>query len=212
VADSSSWKGVAGELETLHQAMLDGDPVAPAEFARLALPLLVQDLRTAYGYAVQDPHEIQIACDDTILSLALAPELYKPERGKTIRGYLRMSAAGDLGHYFERSKQRALREEPFSPVELPEPARNRIQEMLPEDASAEDIEEVIARYADIVPEPENQAVIRLILMGEREEHVFACAIGIETLPIAERRKKVNRVKEMILKRIRRAETRKVRGL
>jgi len=79
--------------EQIHQRLLDGDPIAPAELAEAYLPLLVTRLKNKFKRVAED--EVMQAAADAVLNYAERPERFDRAR-LNLKGYLTMSAQGDL--------------------------------------------------------------------------------------------------------------------
>jgi hypothetical protein len=83
------------ELE-LHRRLVDGDPTAYAELVNRYTQDLIDDLVIHYdGIAAYDEGLISSAVTDAVLDYIAHPTRYRPN-GKNLKGYLRMSAVGDL--------------------------------------------------------------------------------------------------------------------
>lgn len=89
------------ELE-LHRRLVDGDPMACTELYDRYTDGLVEDLALQYhGIAAYDWDLVSSAVTDAILDYIAHPTKYKPS-GRDLKGYLRMSAAGDLLNLWRR--------------------------------------------------------------------------------------------------------------
>lgn len=208
IATSEAWRAVQQRLVALHQALLDRDPVAPADFAECALPLLHSDMRSRHSGI--DADLITEACDEAVLDLCQHPERWDPERGANLRTYLSMAATGDIRNALKAAGRRGKVEIPRGPadvlkvldsVELSKSGRNITAEAV---MSEDEVGAVLVRYAHLVPEQDEREVLKLMIMGERDEAVFSVAMRISDLPELEKRRRVKQMKDRIKKRFQRA--------
>src|SRR5262245_2090760 len=110
----------------LIQRLRDGDPAAPEEFCDRYLPVLRSD-RYWRVAGVRDDHMVVDAAIDAVFDFGQRPHRYDPAR-KSVLGYLRMAARGNLLNALERERRHTTRRAPLEPVELRVPARNDEQE------------------------------------------------------------------------------------
>src|SRR5713101_3318148 len=87
----------------LHEGLLAGDPTAPAGVADALFAPLVERLRKAYPRV--DPDLVTSAAIDAWQSYVKAPEKFDPSKGKSLLGYLKMAAEGDLLNALDRLKR-----------------------------------------------------------------------------------------------------------
>src|SRR5258708_3118209 len=85
----------------LHTQFLDGHPTAFARIAHLLLESLTESLKRSY-FAL-DPHWIETAVNDALLDYFYHPEKFIPAK-RSLKGYLYMSAQGDLLNTIAREK------------------------------------------------------------------------------------------------------------
>ena len=196
----------------LHRRLLADDPVAPADFAEAALePLIAYLIKRNPGL---DPHLRQTAAEDAILALIRRPESYDPRRGAFI-GYLYRSAQGDLQNGLARERRHAERRADLEAVELSPMLRKYVQDTGADPArivqAREELGEMIAEARAQVPDVVRAGLsdgearaLALLRQGERKTEVFAAALGIAHLAVAEQRREVKRVKDRVQKRIERS--------
>ena len=85
----------AKELE-LHRRLVDGDPMACAELYDWYAKDLIEDLAHRYDrIAAHDRDLVSSAVTDAVFDYVAHPARYRPGK-KNLKGYLRMSAVGDL--------------------------------------------------------------------------------------------------------------------
>jgi hypothetical protein len=194
----------------LHQRLLANDPVAPSDLLSKYLDDLA-DWLIAHNRRV-DPHDCTTAAEDALLALIKSPASYKPDRGG-LRGYLQMSATGDLRNLLESARRHAGRNVSLELVELSRDAGKLAQE----DADPADI---VADREGKVPESiglpalpeavratftrEEQQVRQLMWRGERSTAAYAVVLNIVDRPLEEQRQEVKRVKDRLKKRLQRA--------
>jgi hypothetical protein len=105
------------ELGRLHERLLAGDPVAPAELAERLLPLLRARL-AGWAATVDDPHMVPSAVGLVIARYLTDPARFDPERGG-LTGYLAMEVRGDVRNELDSRRRRRQHEAPVAePVEL----------------------------------------------------------------------------------------------
>jgi hypothetical protein len=188
----------------LHARLLAGDPVAPSELAETYLPPLAAWLLRAFPHV--DPHLVEDAATDAVLDTAQHPERYDPARLPLAR-YLRMAARGDLLNAWKSAQRRAAHHASLDAVELHGVARN------PTTEDTDDPAEIVARRGNTAPgllaavratfDPQEQAVVALMLDGERRTSVYARLLDLEHLTTADQAREVKRVKDRLDKRLRR---------
>ncbi len=174
---------------------LIADPVTGGgAFAAAALPRLEADLARLYPRV--DEHLRCEAADSAVLAVIQRPDAYDPAR-LGLPAYLRMVAGGDLKNLLDKEKRRSRGRIPWAGVELGVPARNEREE----EAFAEhpELAAVVAGFT-----PEEAAVFELMCDGERATELFAAALGLPDAPEAERFAAVQRVKDRIKARLKRA--------
>lgn len=194
----------------LHRRLLAGDPLAPSDLAVAYLDALAAWL-TAHNPGAH-PHECQTAAADALLSLMKNPAAYKPEL-RSLQGYLRMAATGDLRNLLKSTSRHTWRSLSFEDVELSGEARKLVQE----DSDPADI---VARREGETPSviglpalpevvqavftQEEQQVRQLMWRGERSTAVYAAILHIADRPVEEQRREVKRMKDRLKKRLQRA--------
>jgi hypothetical protein len=188
----------------LHARLLARDPVAPSELADTYLPPLLARLLRAFPHL--DPHLVQDAATDAVLDTAEHPEHYDPAR-LPLGSYLAMAARGDLRNALQKASRRAAHQAPLEAVELGGVARNPLTE------DADDPAELVAGGASADPDllaavraafqPQERAVVALMLDGERRTSVYARLLDLEHLTTANQAREVKRVKDRLGKRLRR---------
>jgi hypothetical protein len=195
--------------EEIFERLLDGDPTAPVDLAELYLDRLT-DWLIARNRRVE-PESCATAAEDAILALIKRPRAYEPER-QTLEVYLRVSAKGDLKNLLQREGRHRSRRASLESVEL-SPAAGKYLGREDDDPARIVVlrEEVAARVAARPPAAkleltaEEERVLSLMRAGERRTGIYAAALGIEHLPIAEQRREVKRVKDRLNRRVERAE-------
>jgi hypothetical protein len=197
------------ELE-LHRGLLDCDPVASAQLAeayldRLIAFLVATNRRLAHEFIIE-------AAEDAIISLIKKPAAFDPARNRgdlPLLAYLKMAAKKDLLNILKKEDRRKKGKQTPESVELGEDAGKypgvdqepaMIVQLKEEAEKAE--REILAPVRQGLSAGE-QAVLDLMVQGERKTSVFAQALGIEALSRNEQETEVYRVKDKLKKRIER---------
>jgi hypothetical protein len=176
---------------------LPDDPVAPAEFeVAVYLPLL-HDVQTANR--TEDPDRIVDVVTDLLLAFVKRPEQYKADK-LALRSYLLMAAEGDLRNARAKEDRRKRREIPLDSVAEPgldgkEEEDGDMRAWLDDPRVAE----VIAGFNET-----DRAVWELMRTGKRSTAAFAPVLGIADRPQDEQGREVKRVKDRLMKRLKRA--------
>src|SRR5438270_10618525 len=91
------------EERSLHRRLLDGEPTAFPDLARLFHEHLIAWL--VKKNCARVPEDLCVeAAGDALIALVKSPASFNPARGKRLAGYLRMSAQGDLRNLLQREK------------------------------------------------------------------------------------------------------------
>jgi len=175
------------------------DPLATTAFAEAYLAPLVAHLRANHPNA--DDHTRITAAEDAITSLFKKPERYTPGL-RSLVGYLRMSAAGDLRNLLASEKRHHTRRENWDSVELDAAAGNSADGADDDDLPSFDdprFGPVIAAFT-----PAERAAFGLMRAGNRDTADFSAVLGLTHLSADEQAGEVKRVKDRIMQRLKRA--------
>jgi hypothetical protein len=195
---SNSWPSAERAAE-LFARLAAGDRLATADFCAEYLELLVEHMRIAQPRV--DDHLRQEAAETTILSICHNPGQFDSAR-RSLAGYLKMSAEADLLNLLEREQRHHRKRENIDPVELGVSDRNSPCEGEGFDALSFDhpaLAEVIRAFDD-----QERLVFELIRAGERRNEVFVDALGLTDLPGPTGVAEVERIKDRIMRRMKRA--------
>jgi hypothetical protein len=195
----------------LHQRMLNGDRTATAEIAEIFLPHIAKNLHRRYPQ-LDDPHLIETATEDAIISYFQRPEQFNPNK-RSLGGYLRMSANGDLLNSLDKHKVDATQETLAEIVELDESNAEYGVEVEDEfDLETEvftRLSPVWERLKNLLDNPMDQEMVLLMMENVRETSAFADVLGIldqsekEQFTIVQRHK--DRLKKTLQRHIDRSE-------
>ncbi|WP_309894158.1 sigma-70 family RNA polymerase sigma factor [Archangium sp.] len=179
----------ADEL-ALHERVLQEDSVAPVDVFQTYMPLLQ---RALLHKGVLEPEDGRESALDAVLLYLEQPKRYDRQRGG-LSNYLVQLA---WGRAVDRHRSRAARtrnERSFADlVELHAPASNEELERGMEVALA------LKRLEKCDITQRDQAVLRLILQGERSTRVLAEVLGLGSLPEDEMRREVKRHRDRLMK-------------
>lgn len=197
-AMSNSWPE-PDELTALFQQVCNGDKLILTDFLAAVLDPLVNHLRGWRPHA--DEHAYITAAEDAVLALLHNPTIYDPAQRGLI-GFLCMSAQGDLLNALQKESRHHRKRESRDCVELAPDDGNCVADELADDLPTLDDPIIAAEIAGF--NPTERAVFALMRGGERSTAAHVPLLGIEHLPDADQRREVKRVKERIMKRLRRA--------
>jgi RNA polymerase sigma-70 factor (ECF subfamily) len=184
--------------------LLQHDPRALDRIAELLfVPVARREVRR---FPTLDPVARRDAASDALGHYSREPQGYQPSKGAPLESYLTGMAVNRLRHWTREQAARARQEQKAcaraawttqagggdaSPGDGP--SQN--------EASYEELWAVVEREC---PEPKQQAVVRLIVQGERRTEVFAEVLGLCHLPIEAQRGEVKRFKDQLKWRLRHA--------
>ena len=190
--------------QEIHARLLARDATAPADLFEFYLTSTTTSLSRAFPNV--DEHLVQDGVADALFNLAEHPERFDPSRS-ALATYLAMSARGDLLNLLEREKRHRAHQITLDDVELVPGNRNRVvtgQDTVSAEVTEKDDLVGLRSALDAACRTEQeQQVLHLVLEGERSTEAFSEILGIAGLPVAEQRRDVKRVKERLLKRLRR---------
>ncbi len=197
-AMSDSWPE-AEAVAALFQRLRTGDPLARSDFIHATLDPLLHHLRRWRRDA--DEHACLTAAEDAILALLRNTGIYDPA-GRTLIGFLRMSAEGDLRHELAKEARHHRNRDSAECVELVPDDGNNSPDERADDLPSFDDPAVAAELASFTAT--KRAVFELMREGERATPAFAAVLGIVHLSADEQSREVKRVKDRIIKRLQRA--------
>ena len=191
----------AAWARALHARLLRDDPTATHELLAHYLDPLA-DWLERQNPRLGDPHHYTTAAIEALLALLKNPRSYDPAR-RSLWGYLRMSAQGDLLNLLRSERRHGSRRAPLEAVELSPLAGNSEWAGLDDPAQLADDDESAATPAPVVAglTPQEERVLALMHAGERKTIAYALALGMAELPADERRRAVKRVKDRLQKRL-----------
>jgi RNA polymerase sigma-70 factor (ECF subfamily) len=201
-------------VRTAHERLLAGDRVASEELAALLLRPLVERLerrwpRWAHTEVLYD------AAVDVFLDYVAAPERFDLER-KTLIGWLEFAAHRDLTNRYRSTRQRraielvptsSIGDPERSAIELP-PRANPVglARVSPDPANAERLDAlgVWRRIRQLFPdERERELVWACWVEGERSSDRLAEILGVDHLPVEQRRRRVKDARDVAKRKLRR---------
>jgi len=190
----------------LHTRLLAGDPLVREEIFLRYHGLLVDYLggyvRRKLIYSA-DEDAVLDASVEALANYLTRPEQYDPTRGKSLAGYLEMSAVGDLKNALTRDR----RPENVRFVGIEELAGNELIDEAAEGAaeveSAIAFEELWDRIAVVAEDDDERTVLDSMFKEERRTEVYAAALGWSELPPSEQARRVNQIKDRLSKRLKR---------
>jgi DNA-binding CsgD family transcriptional regulator len=193
------------QLLSIHQRLVAGDTIAPAEFAELVIPPLAEVLRIT-NKDLRDENMADEASTDAVLDFVKSPQVYVHGRS-SIWSFLEMAAQRNLSNLLVKERRQQGRIARFKDVALHDPARKKDQEsplaFLAElETTGSCRERVNAEIASL--SPVEAAVFRLMSDGIRRTDEYAQALGIADKPLKEQRQKVKQVKDRLMKRLKRS--------
>ncbi len=174
-----------------------GEPMASAELVRAHVDGLVEHLRRCHPTAHE--HFLVDAAEDALLGLIKNPHTYDPARC-SLAGYLRMSALGDLRNALQKEARHHVGRASADCVEEAPDSRND-QQVEHEGSSFDDpgLAAVIAGFTET-----ERRFFDLMRAGEKRTAVLAVALGVADRPVGEQQDEVKRVRDRLIKRLRRA--------
>ncbi len=188
----------------MHQRLLSGDEIAPAEIAEAYLELTVE--RLSREFSSSEYEQIQDIVVAVFEQYFEKPAKFDPERSN-LAYYLYLSARGDLLNwlaarkrqpkivYFSGSVGNGPANTEYS-LEVPDPVD--LEETVLENNSP-----VWQKINEILPEPADRQTARWLINGVKNYEPYAELLKITHLPVSEQRNIVNRNKERISKTLRR---------
>jgi hypothetical protein len=191
--------------QSLQRRLCEGDPLAPPELCRTYLEPLVGWLRD--NHQPIDEALLLTAAHEAVLGLLKRPLCCDLSR-LHLFAYLCMAAVGDLRNLLRKEGRHHRCREPWNVVEKGEAAgncsgREDDPAVLLERAELRQAAEDALRCASAGWTESETQVLELMLRGEKQTERFAAVLGIEGLPFAEQQEEVKRVKERIVKRLKR---------
>lgn len=192
----------------LYARLLNNDPLASADLAERYLDALAGWLQRR-NPGVGDPHLCTVAAGEAILALIKAPRSYDPAR-RSLEGYLRMSAQGDLLNLLRAERRHTDRRASLDAVELSSVVGKQLWDVSGDPARIVEREaEVLVAQPPTVPglTPQEEQVLVLMQQGERKTVAYARLLGLDRLPVVEQRQEVKRVKDRLQKRLTRGRPR-----
>jgi hypothetical protein len=194
------------ELGQLHERLLAGDPVAPAELAERLLPRLRARL-AGWAATVDDPHLVPSAIGLVIARYLSDPERFDPERGG-MAGYLAMEVRGDVLNELDSRRRRRQHESPAAVlVELEPHGRDSTVEEEALDAvdpiGVSPAAVQAARQALGELDQVDRRMLEMMVEGVRSTSAYAAVLGISQLPVDMQRKAVKQHKDRLQKRLER---------
>lgn len=199
--------------KTIHERLLSHDPTAAEELARTYLPLIQQHVSArAYRHGIRDRDLINDATVDAVFGYIRNPEKFDPQKSGLL-GYLKRAAERDLINVVQQDRRRRRGEELHEDVELSVLARNKstnidhIRHDLEEEViSRIEKERGLAKLTASYDELDN-ALLRLIVEGERKTTKFAAVLGIQELSTVEQRRIVKQHKDRLKIHVKRLRSR-----
>jgi RNA polymerase sigma-70 factor, ECF subfamily len=189
-----------------HTRILKGDVTAFAELCELALPHLVLFLRSKFSYVENDEQET--VAIDCLLKYNANPAQFRTG-GIALFAYLRMSARYDMLNAMDQRNRRegrlvsldSLNGNSDVPGQEDFTEQVHLDEMLQEytSLSFDEILSIIQANLDAT----EKKVFWLMLEGERSTQRFAEVLGITHLDEQEQRDETKRVKDRLMKKLRR---------
>lgn len=180
------------EASQLHTQFLNGDPTAFARIAEQFLKPLVESFKRRF-FAL-DPHWIETAVDDALLDYFQHPEKFDAAK-RSLRGYLYMSAHGDLLNTIEREKF------PQNFVELDAVDTEYTTEILDDAAWEQEIWVRLSpaweRVRTLLTDPMDEEIVVLMMDGERDTIEYARVLGLGDRSVKEQEMVVKRHKDRL---------------
>lgn len=204
-------------VRVAHDRLVGGDRVASEELAQLLLgPLVARLVRRWPRWRHTDVlHDVAV---EVLLNYLDAPERYEPGRGSLL-SWLDFAAHRDLTNLYRSGKRRSLiNTPPLSALGNPErpaiaelPARvtplglSRIAPD-PDDVERLDLRKMWGRIRQACPdEKERELIWACFVEGERSSERIARILGVEHLPVADRRRRVKDARDVARRKLRRME-------
>jgi RNA polymerase sigma-70 factor (ECF subfamily) len=191
------------EGDRLHARMLAGEPTAPSEVAQRYLEPLIAQLARRHPN-LPDPHLVESAVDDALLSYLMRPDQFDPRR-LSLERYLRMSAHGDLLNALRAhaarlnpQRQRVALDDALAEQEVESPLDLTVEEQAAISQSP-----VWGRLHELVPDAVDYTMVLLMMDGERSTEAYADALGLGALPADDKAAEVKRHKDRLRKHLRR---------
>jgi hypothetical protein len=192
--------------DRFHQRILENDVTAFAEFCEAVFPYLISYLRRSFPLVEEHMRET-IAIDD-LLAYKLEPQKYDPTKASLI-GYLQMAARMDMLNAIDKEKRRQQHLSSFEEHLLQDrmldedlAANNSPFENWLQDYQQLSYSELLDGLDSFLNETEKK-VLKLMLEGVRETDPYAETLELTHLDVKSRRKEVKRVKDRLIKKLRR---------
>jgi RNA polymerase sigma-70 factor (ECF subfamily) len=193
------------EGQRLHQRLSANDATVTADIVARYLPPLIGSL--ARWSRPADEGLIEAAAFQALCDYLRHPERFDPTR-LDLGAYLRMAARADLRNELRRERRHHRRRIAWNVVEVGESAGNLSgreeqpgQRMEREEAMAHawvGLADVVAALSD-----QERQVLELMRRGERATEAFAHVLKLDGLVALEQEREVKRVKDRIVKRLKR---------
>ena len=184
----------------IHKRLCEGDLTAFAELAEEVMESLVEKLSRKYPN-LRDPDLPTEAVADALMDYSKRPKQFDPTR-RSLFGFLVMAAEGDLKNALARIARRRDKEIQLEPVEVDECGGNTIDRTSELDERI-DFERILDSLNELLDDPKDRAVVKLMMEGERATEVFAQVLELEALSEDQQRTEVKKNKDRIKKRLQR---------
>lgn len=176
----------------LHYRLLEGDTDAAEPMLACLLPHLVNRLQRRFRYSPGDC--VIDAVEDALLEYIGRPARFDATRNVPLSAFLLRAAARNLINALESERRRRDREARYA-------TDNGVITMSDPLLDAHDRPNALS--GDVTIPSEEREAYELWRKGERRTEVFAQALGLSSLALADQRREVKRFKDRLLKRIRR---------
>ncbi len=201
-----------------HDLLMKGDPTAPSIISERLYPTLKTYLEQKFPEVDQDL--IVMALDDALIDYFKHPQKYDPSK-KSLIGYLKMAARGDLLNALDSQQRRRRREVSYEVITLRSGGNDEDVELFDDTSELINENELLNQnniklHENERAEPEpsfvlesifsnktDQLLARLVIKKVRETECYSQVLGIRSLPINEQRTLVKKHKDRIKKRLER---------
>lgn len=198
----------AETINLVYQRLLAGEPDAPSDLIALLLEPLIAELWRSFP-SFPDPNLITDVVTDSLFKFVQDPGRFQSDK-RSLWGFLKMDARGDLLNLWQAERRRLTREIPFDPVAHDVPDGNSdIEEAIVRKLAPEglpeglDVASFMARLRADMPDERDWHVLMLMAQDERATAAFADVLNISDRPITEQRKLVKQAKDRLRVRLKR---------